>query len=387
MRQISVWDRVPRRLAQAGVLLSVLCLSEATAAGSAADAQLQDNSDGHNWPAYGRTYGEQHFSPLTEINRPNVGTLKLAWSVDLPTGNSATAPLAVDGILYAATGYSIVRAFDARTGEGLWVYDPKATQVPGHFRLGWGSRGLGYWHGKIYTGTNDGRLIAIDAKSGKPVWSVMTLDPNDNGGRYITGAPRAFAGKIIIGHGGADVGSIRGYVTAYDAETGKQLWRFYTVPGNPADGFENKAMEMAAKTWSGPWWKYGGGGTVWNAMTYDAETDTIFLGTGNGSPWNRKIRSQGKGDNLFLCSIVALDAKTGAYKWHYQTNPGESWDYNAAMDMELADLTIDGKPRKVVMSAPKNGFLYVIDRTNGKLISVKKIAHVTWASRIDLRTG
>jgi quinohemoprotein ethanol dehydrogenase len=192
---------------------------------------------------------------------------------------------------------------------------------------------------------------------------------------------------VIIGHGGADVAAIRGYVTTYDAATGKQLWRFYLVPGNPADGFENKAMEMAAKTWSGEWWKHGGGGTVWNAMSYDPETDTVFVGSGNGSPWNRKIRSQGMGDNLFLASIVALDGKTGAYKWHYQVNPGESWDYNANMDMEFADLSIGGRPRKVLITAPKNGFLYVIDRRTGEFISAEPFVKVTWAKGIDQKTG
>ena len=230
-----------------------------------------------------------------------------------------------------------------------------------------------------------GRLIALDAKSGGVAWSVLTVPKDDM--RFISGAPRVFGGKVIIGHGGADVDSIRGYVTTYDQQTGKQLWRFHTVPGNPADGFENKAMAMAAKTWSGNWWKYGGGGTAWNAMTYDPGTDTIIIGVGNGSPWNHKIRSEGKGDNLFLCSIVGLDARTGAYKWHYQINPGESWDYNAAMDIELADLKIGGAMRHVLITAPKNGFLYVIDRTNGKLISAEPIVRVSWAKGIDLKTG
>jgi quinohemoprotein ethanol dehydrogenase len=205
--------------------------------------------------------------------------------------------------------------------------------------------------------------------------------------RFISGPPRVFAGKVIIGHGGADSAATRGYVTTYDAETGKQLWRFYTVPGNPADGFEDETQAMAAKTWSGKWWEFGGGGTVWNAMTYDEESDTIFIGTGNGAPWNKKLRSPGESDDLFLCSIVALDARTGKYKWHYQVNPGESWDYNAAMDMQLATLQIGGKPRKVLMQAPKNGFFYVIDRETGKLISAEPYAKVTWAKRIDLATG
>lgn len=250
--------------------------------------------------------------------------------------------------------------------------------------MGWGSRGIAWWNGKIYTGTQDGRLIAIDAKSGTPVWSVQTFEKN--AAAYITGAPRVFDGKVIIGYAG-ETGKFRGYVTTYDAETGKLLWRFYTVPGDPAQGFENQAMRMAAKTWEGPWWKSGGGGAVWNAFAYDAQTRTIFFGTGEGYPKNRRARSQDKGDNLFTSSIVALDGKTGAYKWHYQLNPGDTWDYDATMDIELADLTIGGKPRKVLMQAPKNGFFYVIDRVTGQLIGADPYVKVTWASRIDLKTG
>jgi len=348
--------------------------------------QLNDDSDGRNWSGFGRTYGEQHFSPLTEISAANVKQLGLAWSMDLPVGNSVSAPLAIDGVLYFTRGYSVITAVDALTGEELWVHDPKAPEAAGEkLRQGWGSRGIAWWNGKIYAGTQDGRMIALDAKTGKQVWSSMTMGEKD--ARFISGPPRVFDGKVIIGHGGADVGAIRGYVTAFDAETGKQLWRFHTVPGNPADGFESPAMGMAAKTWAGEWWKHGGGGTVWNSITYDKDTDTVFLGTGNGSPWNRKIRSNGEGDNLFLCSIVALDAKTGAYKWHYQINPGESWDYNSSMDMELAELEIGGKPRRVLMTAPKNGFFYVLDRDTGKLISAEPYVTVDWASKIDLETG
>ena len=350
------------------------------------DVQLHDDADGHDWPAFGRTYGEQHYSPLTGINAGNVGRLGLAWSLDLPAGNMVTGPVVVDGVIYLATGYSVVRAVDAASGRLLWTYDPKAPEAAGRkMRFNWGSRGLAWWNGKVYVGTVDGRLIAIDAKSGRPVWSVLTVDPKNAGS--ITGAPRVFDGKVIIGQSGADFDDFRGYVTTYDAETGRQLWRFHLVPGNPADGFENPAMEMAAKTWSGEWWKYGGGGNVWNAFTYDAETDTIIMGTGNGAPWNHRIRSNGVGDNLFLCSIVALDAKTGAYKWHYQVNPGETWDYNSSTDMQLAELEIGGRMRKVLMTAPKNGFFYVIDRTNGRLISAEPIVPVSWATRIDPGTG
>jgi quinohemoprotein ethanol dehydrogenase len=350
------------------------------------DPQLSDSNSSGDWAAFGRTYGEQHYSPLREINQHTVAQLALSWSMDLEPGNSVTGPLEVGGTLYFASAYSLVHAVDAVTGKLKWIYDPKAAEASGRkLRQGWGSRGLAWWHGKVYTGTQDGRLIAIDAQTGKPAWSVLTVQKDDY--RFISGPPRVFNGKIIVGHGGADAGNTRGYVTAYDAETGKQLWRFFTVPGNPADGFESDAMRMAAKTWSGEWWKYGGGGTVWNAITYDEQLNQIYIGTGNGAPWNYRIRSEGKGDNLFLSSIVALDADTGAYKWHYQTNPAEGWDFNASMDMELADLKIGGHSGKVLITAPKNGFLYVIDRHDGKLISAKPYVKVTWATGVDLKTG
>lgn len=339
-----------------------------------------------DWESFGRTADENHYSPLTAINDRTVSRLGLAWWVDLPTGNSVTAPVEVNGTLYVATGYSILRALDAATGKELWTYDPKAPAAAGRkLRQGWGIRGLSYADGRLFVGTHDGRLIAVDAHTGRPLWSVLTVDPDDV--RFISGPPRAFNGRVVIGHGGADVGSIRGYVDCYEAATGKRLWRFYTVPGNPAAGFENDAMAMAAKTWFGEWWKYGGGGTVWNSITYDPDFNVFYLGVGNGAPWNRKIRSAGRGDNLFLASVVAVDADTGAYKWHYQENPGESWDYNASMDLELTTLTIDGRPRKVLLTAPKNGFFYVIDRTDGRLLSAAPFAKVTWASKIDVATG
>jgi quinohemoprotein ethanol dehydrogenase len=379
------------KFAVRGALLLGAALSLATwqsrALSSPGDmARYADASDGKDWPGYGRTFGEQHYSPLTQINAANVASLGLAWFDDLPGNNTATVPVEVGGVLYIAYGLTVIRAYDVRSGRMLWEYDSHTGEKAGaRLRQGWGIRGLAYWNGKVYAGTGDGRLVAVDAASGKEVWAVSTVEEGDF--RYITGAPRVFGGKIIIGHGGADSASIRGYVTTYDAETGKELWRFYLAPGDPAKGFEDKAQAMAARTWKGEWWKYGGGANAWNDFTYDAETDTILIGTGNGAPWNQKIRSPGGGDNLFVCSMVALDAKTGAYKWHYQYNPGETWDYNATMDMELADLKIDGHMRKVVLTAPKNGFFYVIDRTDGKLISAEKIARVTWATRIDVASG
>lgn len=359
--------------------------SDANRTGASRDP-LADGSDGDDWPGYGRTYGEQHYSPLTAIDAGNVARLGLAWSYDLPPGNPVSVPIEVGGTLFTATGHSVVRAFEATTGKLLWTFDPKASEASGKkLRQGYGSRGLAWGGGLLYVATHDGRLIALAPNTGREIWSALTVGKDDL--RFITGAPRYFDGKVIIGHGGADSGNVRGYVTAYDARTGKQLWRFWTVPGNPAEGFENDAMRMAAKTWTGDWWKFGGGGTAWNAFSFDPDTDTIFVGTGNGSPWNQKVRSPGGGDNLFLCSIIALDARTGAYKWHYQFNPGETWDYNASMDMQFADLMIDGKLRKVVMESPKNGFFYVLDRVTGQLLSADFIAKVTWADRIDLKTG
>ena len=321
-----------------------------------------------------------------EINRETVSRLNLAWTLDLDVTNNLSTPLAVDGVIYVASGYSFVHAVDVKTGKLLWRYDPEVAKAAGvKLRTGWGIRGLSFWKGRLFVGTHDGRLISLDAKTGKPVWSVQTIDTND--GSFVSGPPRVFNDKVIIGFGGGDFGAVRGYVTAYDTATGKQLWRWCTVPGDPAKGFENKAMEMAAKTWTGEWWKYGGGGTVWNAMTYDPEFNRVYLGTGNGGPWNWKIRSPSGGDNLFLCSVVALDADTGEYVWHYQTTPGDAWDYNSAMDMTLATLNIGGSPRKVLLHAPKNGFFYVIDRNDGKLISAEKLGTVTWATKVDLATG
>jgi len=352
------------------------------------DSALSDESDGKNWLAYGRTYSEQRYSPLDQIDSLNVSRLGLDWYLDLPLDRSLIGtPLVVDGVLYFTGSYSKTRAVDAKTGRLLWEYDPKSIQHAGdRLRIMWdSSRGLAFWKGMVIIATIDGRLVAIDAKSGKRVWETLTVDPRR--AYYITGAPKVFRDKVIIGNGGTEQEAARGYVTAYDTETGEQIWRFWVVPGNPADGFESDAMKMAAKTWTGEWWKHGGGGNTWNGITYDPQFNQVLIGTGNGSPWNRKIRSPDGGDNLFLCSIVALDADTGAYKWHYQTVPGETWDYNSNMDIVLADLKIGGQTVKALMHAPKNGFFYVINRENGELLSAEKIGKVTWASHVDLKTG
>ncbi len=355
-------------------------------AGPAVREQASGPAEGIDWPGYGGPSGEQHFSPAGEINLDTANRLGLLWSYDLDRENSVSQPLAVDGILYVTTGRSRITAFDGASGDLIWQFDPQILETAGRaLRSSWGSRGIAYWQGKLYTATVAGDLICVDAQTGKQLWTVATLDTET--GLYITGAPRMLDGAVIIGNGGADVSDARGYVTAYDGDTGEQLWRFYTVPGNPADGFESDAMEMAAGTWNGEWWRYGGGGTVWNAITYDEKYKTVYLGVGNGAPWNHNIRSEGEGDNLFLASIVALDAETGAYKWHYQVNPGETWDYNASMDIALASLTIDGEAREVLLHAPKNGFVYVIDRTNGDFISAKPFVKTTWASMIDPESG
>lgn len=346
-----------------------------------------DGTDG-NWAGYGRGYDSDHYSPIDDINQSNVQKLGLAWSFDLPVGNSHSAPLEVDGTLYFSQAYAVIRAMDVATGNLKWEYDPKVTDVAGDkLRTAWGTRGISFWNNRIYTGTQDGRLIAINAKDGTLAWEVDTTMGKDDG-RYITGAPLLYNGIALIGHGGADFSAVRGYVTAYDAETGKKLWRFFTVPGDPKAGPDNEPSDEILATadvknsWKGEFWKYGGGATVWNSMTYDKELDRVYLGTGNGAPWNQKIRSPGGGDNLFVCSIVALDAKTGKYLWHYQVNPGETWDFNADMDIELATIKLDGKDTKVLMQAPKNGFFYVINRETGKLISAKQWAKQTWAKEI-----
>jgi quinohemoprotein ethanol dehydrogenase len=347
---------------------------------------LNADQDPGNWLTHGRTYSEQRYSPLTAINASNVKDLGLTWFVDLDThrGQEAT-PLVIDGVLYSTSAWSKVQAIDAKSGKLLWQYDPK---VPGETGVkaccDTVNRGVAAYDGRLYLGTLDGRLVALDAATGKEVWSVVTVDQTK--AYTITGAPRVIKGKVIIGNGGAEFG-VRGYVSAYDAATGKMAWRFYTVPGDPSQPFEAPILEQAAKTWNGEWWKIGGGGTVWDSMAYDPELDLLYIGTGNGSPWNQQHRSPGGGDNLFISSIVALKAETGEYVWHYQSTPGETWDFTATQHIVLADLEIDGQARKVLMQAPKNGFFYVLDRTNGQLISAQPFVQVNWATSVDLKTG
>jgi len=357
------------------------------------DTRLQNaSSEPQNWLIYGGTWSEQHYSPLQSIDATNISRLKPAWSFDFDTyrGQEST-PVIVDGVMYVTSAWSKVFALDAKTGRELWSYDPK---VPGPADLPLCcdvvNRGVAVYKGKVYVGTIDARLIALDAATGAVAWSVATAPA---GSTYsITGAPRVARDKVFIGNGGGDFGG-RGYVSAYDTANGKLAWRFYVVPAAPdakPDGAASDKIldKLARPTWFGDdWYKYGGGGHTWNALTYDAELKQIYLATGNGFPWNREFRSAGQGDNLFISSIVALDADTGAYKWHYQETPGDQWDYDAVQNMTLADLDIGGKKRKVLLHAPKNGFFYVLDRRSGKVLSAEPYVAVSWAKRVDLKTG
>ncbi len=357
----------------------------AVAAVDAARLVAADSEPG-SWMSYGRTYSEQRYSPLTAINASNIDTLGLAWSYELNTkrGIEATS-IVVDGVMYTSSAWSIVHALDARTGAHLWSFDPKVAKDKSlHTCCDVVNRGVAVWQGRVFVGVLDGRLIALDAATGKLVWEVATVDSSLP--YSITGAPRVVKGKVLIGNGGAEFG-VRGFISAYNVADGSMAWRFYTVPGNPEHGFENETMAMAADTWNGTWWEMGGGGTVWDAMAYDPELDLLYIGVGNGSPWNHRLRSPGGGDNLFLSSIVALRPDSGEYVWHYQTTPGETWDYTATQHIILADLELDGKTRKVLMQAPKNGFFYVLDRTDGTLLSANNYINITWATHVDMATG
>jgi len=379
-------------LAVALALAGALAACQKPAATGQVDGARIAAADGNaEWLSYGKGYSEQRFSPLDQVNTANVGQLGLAWYAEFDTdrGQEAT-PLVADGVLYTTTAWSKAYAFDAKTGKQLWAFDPKVEGAKGfNACCDVVNRGVALWKGRVYLGTIDGRLIALDAKTGQPVWSVQTTDTSKP--YTITGAPRVVKDKVLIGNGGAEYG-VRGYITAYDAATGKQAWRFYTTPnpyGQPDGAAYDKVMaEKAAATWSdGEWKRTGGGGTVWDSIAYDPTLDIIYLGVGNGTPWNHQRRSGGKGDNLFLSSILALKPDTGEYVWHYQTTPAESWDYTATQHIMLADLNIGGQPRKVLMQAPKNGFFYVLDAATGKLLSADKYVPVDWAERVDLATG
>jgi quinohemoprotein ethanol dehydrogenase len=342
-------------------------------------------NDAGNWLMHGRTYNAQRFSPLKQINEKTVAKLGLAWSQELDTTRGLEAtPLVEDGVIYTTGTWSKVYAFDARTGKSLWTYDPEVPRQRAYFICcDVVNRGVALYQDKVYVGTLDARLIALDKHSGKPVWSEQTADTSKP--YSITSAPLIARGMVIIGNSGGEYG-VRGYITAYDAETGKMLWRTYTVPGDPAKGFESAALERAAKTWSGEWWKTGGGGPPWGSVVYDPELDLLYFGTGNPTPWYHALRDGG--DNLYTDSILAVHASSGKQAWYFQTTPGDSWDYDATQPLLQADLSIGGRMRKVIMQANKNGFFYVLDRQTGEFLSgTQFVRGVNWATGLDAKTG
>ncbi len=366
----------------AAAVTAVLILSAPARAATVDPADLPKNAG--EWPSYGRDYSEQRYSPLQQINVDNVSRLGLAWYADLQEkgGSYETTPIVVDGRIFISTPWSKVYAFDAKTGRPLWKYDPK---VPGQYAVklccGIVNRGVAYWNGKVIWGTLDGRLVTVDAKTGRKVWQVQATDPSK--WQSITGAPRIADGRIFIGEAGSEFEQ-RGYLAAYSADTGKRLWRWWVVPGDPAKGFEQPELAMAAKTWHGQWWKAGGGGTPWDGITYDPVTGYVYVGTGNGADWPAEVRSPGGGDNLFTASVVAINAKTGKYVWHYQETPSESFDFDSTAQLTTADLVINGEKRHVVMHAPKNGVFYVLDARTGKALSADLfIPSANWLTGFD----
>jgi len=367
-------------------LLAVAAVCVLTITGCARHVEVDDaslraaDSDAANWITYGRTYSEQRFSPLKQIDEQTVSRLGLAWSMDFPTLRAYEAtPLVKDGVMYTTGAWSVAYALDARTGAPLWTYDPKVAKDHAKFVCcDVVNRGVALYKGHVYIGAMDGRLIALDAKTGNVAWEEQTT-PKD-GPYAITGAPRIVKGRVVIGNAGSEY-AVRGYVSAYDADTGKLAWRTYTVPGDPSQPGESEALRRAAKTWEGEWWKAGGGGSPWDCIVYDPDLDLVYVGTGNGSPWYDKVRS--RGDNLYIASIIALRADTGEQVWHYQTTPGDNWDYDATQPLLLATLTINGQQRRVLMQANKNGFFYVLDREKGTLISATPFTEINWATGVD----
>ncbi|MGH8258338.1 MAG: PQQ-binding-like beta-propeller repeat protein, partial [Steroidobacteraceae bacterium] len=366
------------------------------AANVTAERLVNAASEPGEWMTYGGTYSEQRFSRLTQIDAGNVGKLGLAWFADYDTNqNQYGSPLYIDGVIYVSTAKDVVYAFDAKTGKPLWRYNPMIHGEHLRYNLGLVNRGIAAWHGKIFIGTLDARLIAIDAKTGKQAWATdvvpASLGLGDLTDRYnITMAPRVAKGKVFIGASGGEFG-VRGFIAAYDAETGKQVWRFWTVPGDPAKGPDGAAsdpvMAKAAKTWSGKWWVEGGGGTVWDAAIYDPVTDLLYFGTGNATPWNPRVREPRHDDDLYTASIIAVRPDTGEYVWHYQETPADAWDYDAVSPMMTADLTIRGKKKHVILQPSKNGFFYVLEAATGKLISADPFTVENWAKGIDMETG
>ena len=341
-----------------------------------------------SWLTYGLTQGETRYSPLKQIDASNVGKLGLSWSYELGAGggNQEATPLVWNNTIYGITTWSVVFAVDARNGKQVWRWDPEVNQSAVRQRMCCGvlNRGLALANGLIFAPINDGRLVALDALTGKVKWEARVAYPQD--WYSLTIAPRIAGNKVVLGVAGGDHPT-RGFIDAYEIATGRRAWRFYTVPGDPSKGFEDDAQRSAAKTWAGDWWKMGGGGSVWDGMAYDPETSTVYAGTGNAEPWPEKFRGAKGLDNLYTCSIVALDANTGKLKWHYQEVPNDNWDLDAVGGFILTDVQIKGRTRKVIMQAPKDGVFYVLDRVTGEFISAAPFVQVNWAKGFDEKTG
>ncbi len=353
------------------------------AAGTATDPMAD------SWLSYGRTQGETRYSPLKQIDASNAGKLGLAWSyvVGAGGGNQEGTPLVLNNTIYGITSWSVVFAVDARTGKQLWRWDPEVNQGMVRPKLCCGivNRGLAISNGMIFAPVIDGRLTALDARTGEVKWEARLGYPQN--WVSVTMAPRVAGDKVVIGVAGGDH-PVRGFIDAYEIATGHRAWRFYTVPGDPSKGFEDDSQREAAKTWGGDFWKGGGGGAIWDGMAYDPDLNLVYVGTGNAEPWVEKFRGMNKGkDNLYTCSILAIDVRTGKLKWHYQVVPEDNWDYDAVQQLMLADLNIKGRTRKVIMQAPKDGFFYILDRATGELLSAEPFVQVSWAKGVDLKTG
>src|SRR3954469_24541873 len=352
------------------------------------DATLKRAGESGEWLSYGLNQAETRYSPLAQINAANVRQLGPAWSYDMASGGGGqeATPLYSNGTIYGITNWSVVFAVDARTGKQKWRWDPEVNQATVRTKICCGvvNRGVAIYQGLIIAPAIDGRLLALDAETGKVIWETRVAYPQDH--YTLTMAPRIARGRVIIGASGGDRPT-RGFFAAFDAMTGRPAWKFYTVPGDPSKPFENAAMKKAAATWDGEWWKVGGGGAVWDGMAYDADADLLYVGTGNAEPWAQQLRTTTPKDNLYVCSILAVSASTGELRWHYQVVPGDIWDFDSVQHLILADLAINGRSRKVIMQANKDAFYYVIDRLTGEFISAGPFSRVTWARGIDPKTG
>lgn len=370
--------------------LGALCLLALAGCSALGGSEKPDTSlAADNWSTPGGDVGKSHYSTLKDINVGNAGQLGLAWQAELGTSRGLEAtPVVMDGVMYTSGVAGRAYAYDAATGKQLWAFEPTVDmQVNRTACCDMVNRGVAVAKGKVFVASLDGWLYALDAKTGAVVWKADAIE-NRTRGDNSTGAPEVAGNVVVIGNAGAEY-DVRGYVSAFDLETGKFAWRFHVVPSDPAKGpQESKALEDAVKTWSPKSrWDVGGGGAPWDAINYDPETGYVLVGTGNGGPYSGQKRSPGGGDNLYLSSIVALDPKTGELKWHYQETPGDSWDFTATQPMILTHMKIDGEDRSVILHAPKNGFLYVLDRKTGKLIRANAIVRMNWANGIDMKTG